>query len=380
MKNFISEFYKEPEIITPDDGAHYFFAYYDLAATANDDKHLCHRVSFMDRLPKENDFLEVGYLENGCFTPIAKTSAFNFQQGALLQFHPSKPETVFYNSFEGGRFATVTHNFKTGERKYTDRPCASISPDGKTGLSVNFGRIFDFRPGYGYAGAEDKNKNVNAPADDGVFLVDMETGAARLILSYAKLAPLSGFSAEEKILINHITFNKKGDRFIMLIRNFPEKGGWSTSMMLSDLHGNSKMILPTEYISHYNWLDDERILVHCTYNGQKGLHLINTETLESREFIHPFLRENDIHCNYSPDGKYIIGDSYPIDGYRTLVAINAGTGELRILLKAATMNVETDIRCDLHARFVYGGKYISFDTVHNGKREIALVSAEALSF
>ena len=35
MKAFISDYYPEPTIITPDDGYHYFFGYYDLPAEQN---------------------------------------------------------------------------------------------------------------------------------------------------------------------------------------------------------------------------------------------------------------------------------------------------------------------------------------------------------
>ena len=39
-----------------------------------------------------------------------------------------------------------------------------------------------------------------------------------------------------------------------------------------------------------------------------------------------------------------------------------------------------DTRCDLHARFIDGGKYISFDTTMNGKRQIAVIPTTALNF
>ena len=146
---FISDFYKNTEIISPDDSYHYFFAYYDMRATASHsgNKHLCHRVPFMDRLPSENDVCEIGYLENKKFYPIDTTSAWNFQQGAMLEYHPIIPDTVIYNVCEDGAFRTVIHNYVSGEKTYTDRATACHSNDGRYGLAVNFGRIFDFRHG-----------------------------------------------------------------------------------------------------------------------------------------------------------------------------------------------------------------------------------------
>ena len=99
---FISEYYEKPQIITPTDGAHYFFGYYDMRATQGK-RHLAHRVQFMDRIPEKEDVAELGYLEDGKFFPFATTTAWNFQQGAMLQYHPFLPDTVYYNVFRDGK-------------------------------------------------------------------------------------------------------------------------------------------------------------------------------------------------------------------------------------------------------------------------------------
>lgn len=389
MENFISEYYSDCEILTPQDGYHYFFGYYDMRATGASGRHLCHRVSFWDRLPTSEDVCEVGYLENGEFFKIGETTAWNFQQGAMLQYHPTRENTVYYNVCENGRFLTVTHNFVTGEKKYADRAVACVSPDGKYGLAVNFGRIYAFRPGYGYAGFADQNADVNAPADDGVFLVDMETGTSRLLLSYAEIAPMSGFDASvAKLLVNHITFNTASDRFVMLVRNFrtEEAPWWLTSMMVGDLEGGVRTVLPMTYVSHYDWTGADTILAHCTVAGEKkGMYEINVDTGAWTEYDMPYFYGDynpDIHCNLSPDGQIIIGDGYPIDGYRYLIAYSLRTGKSRELLRVKTETPRdvVDIRCDLHARFVWNGSHISFDTVHNGRREIALIPVTHLNF
>ena len=389
MEGFISKYYKECKIITPNDGAHYFFGYYDMRATDGSGKHLCHRVPFEDRLPIETDVCEVGYLENGTFYKIGETTAWNFQQGAMLQYHPFLKNTVYYNVCENGKFMCVTHNYETGEKKYAERATACVSPDGKWGLAVNFGRIYDFRPGYGYAGFEDSNRNVNAPTDDGVFLVDMESGKSRMLCSYAALAPISGFDAEKaKLLVNHITFNTSSDRFVMLVRNFMTEYApyWLTSMMVGDLEGNVHTVLPKTYVSHYFWTDAEHILAHCTVEGdKKSMYSVCVTDGSAVEYDMDYFGgsyNTDIHCNTSPDGAYIIGDGYPIDGYRRLMAYSPSDGTERELFRARTYTPSGgwDGRCDLHARFVDGGKHISFDTVHNGRREIAMISCDALDF
>ncbi|MBQ7322253.1 MAG: hypothetical protein IJW99_09160 [Clostridia bacterium] len=389
MEALIGKHADKIKMITPQDGAHYFFAYYDMRATQGEhSRHLAHRVSFMDRLPTADDICQLGTLENGTFVPFAETTAWNFQQGAMLQYHPARKDTVYYNVRENGRFMTVTHDLITGAKTYADRATACISPDGKWGLGVNFGKIYDFRPGYGYAGDENPQRYMDAPAEDGVFLVDMETGISWQLLAYDAMRAIADFDDDQKILVNHITFNTTSDRYVMLVRNFKrpgEKGGWLTSMVIGDLKGNMHTVLSKTMVSHYNWMDAENILVYCAVApDHKGVFRINTTTGEWEEYRMAYndgKGNRDIHCNLSPDGSYFIGDGYPIEGYRALMAYSMKTGRSEQLFAARTdIPAIIDVRCDLHARFVWDGKYISFDTTHNGRREIAVLPSDVLNF
>lgn len=388
-QSFISGYYECPRIITPNDGAHYFFGYYDMRASQGR-RHLAHRVPFMDRLPEKGDVAELGFLEEGRFTPFATTTAWNFQQGAMLQYHPFQKDTVYYNIFLDGRERTVTHNYVTGEKTYTDRATACISPDGRWGMAVNFARIFAFRPGYGYAESVDPHPELCAPADDGIFLTDMESGASRLLVDYPTMAKLCGYGPESKILINHITFNPASDRYVALVRDFPApdkaNGGWVTCIIIGDLHGNVWLIPSHGYASHYIWQDPRHLIIHSSAacKEKKSMYRIHTEDGSFTELDMPYFHlggNGDIHCNLSPDGKYVIGDGYPREGYRWIEALNLETGMTRTLLKSRTVRpVNTDVRCDLHNRFVFDGTCISYDTTENGCRQIALVDLAALSF
>ncbi len=389
MEGFISDFYKNEKIISPvGDGYQYFYGYYDMCpARADGSKHLCHKVRFLDRLPKGDDVAELGYLVDGKFIKFAETTAWNFQQGAMLRYAYPDSDTVYYNVRNSDNtFSTVTHNLASGEKNYTDRAAAAISWDGKYGIGLNFSRIFDFRPGYGYADAPDPYFDVNVPKDDGAFLIDMETGKSKLLLSYTDLEPVSGLPEGSKIMINHVTFNPASNRFVMLVRNFKKPGDkdWRTSMVVSDLEGNTKTLLASTFVSHYWWNDDKTIMVFCQIEDHRGVLIIDCETGETTEIKSPFFEgvgNRDVHCSLSPDGNYIIGDGYPHDGYRELWAYSLKTGKTEILFKSKNLLVRPDdIRCDLHACFIAGGKYISFDVTHNDKREVAIVDTSALNF
>ena len=265
---------------------------------------------------------------------------------------------------------------------------ACVSPDGKWGLSVNFGRIFAFRPGYGYAAFKDENADVNHPENDGIYLTDMQSGKSTLLINYKALGPIAGFSENQKILVNHITFNRTSDRFVALVRNFRTSDvTWSTSMVIGDLKGNCFTVIKNSYVSHYNWINGSDIIAHCRPNGYEkaSMYNINVDTKKITEYDMPYFNEDhngDIHCSISPDGNYIIGDGYPRDGYRLLWGYSLKTGESRLLLKAVTREdiAMGDFRCDLHARFILDGSFITFDTTKDGRRDIVLIPTTALDF
>ena len=388
MIDIKSDFASEIKIITPKDEYFYFFGYYDVRATGANGRHLCHRTTFMDRIPEADDVCELGYLEDGKFVKFAETRAWNFQQGAMLEYHPTKENTVFYNTIMNGKFVTAIHNIESGEIRYADRPSATHSHDGKYALSVNFGRIFAFRKGYGYAGAVDEYADVCVPEDDGVFYVDLETGKSRLLVSYRDLLAESGFRDNEKVLVNHITLCPSADKYVMLVRAMWENGkGWDTSMMVGDLSGGLKTLLYRTYVSHYYWLSPDTIVAHTTLDGDKtralytvDAHTGKTEAVKSF-FFESGRRSSDIHCSLSPDGRYIVGDGYPVDGYRPLLSIDLKTGKSKIILEAKSPDpAHPDIRCDLHARFVYNGEYVSFDTTaDDGRREVAIFPIKYLA-
>jgi hypothetical protein len=121
--------------ISPNDGQHYFFGYYDIPAFSKDDaKHLCNRVNFWDRFPTKNDVAEIGIIDikNGKWDKLAETGAFNFQQGCMLQWNPQNPDTeIIYNIRDGEEYRAVIHNIETKKIRTLPRAIANVSKDGK---------------------------------------------------------------------------------------------------------------------------------------------------------------------------------------------------------------------------------------------------------
>lgn len=359
---------------------HYYFGYYDVPAYSPDERyHLVHRTGFCDRLPKPDDTAMIGLIDRqtGQFTALAETTAWNFQQGAMLQWSPLRPgEEILYNARVEGVCRGVRLDLRTGGMKLLELPIANVAAHGRDALSVSFGRMFAFRPGYGYAGAEDARRHIDAPHDDGVFRIDLETGAARLILSMqqieAVVRPLSKGGAG-KLLINHITFNPDGTRFVMLVRYFPEPGQkWGTSVLTANADGTGLQQLSDGFTmaSHYHWRSPDTLLIYA--NGPAGHQLYEwKDRTEEKAVVDIGYFRGDGHCSYSPDREWILYDSYP-DGNRMqhLYLHHRASGKQMTLGSYYAMPAEIDMRCDLHPRWSPSGKRISFDSTHEGSRQV----------
>jgi len=368
--------------ITPDDEYHYFFGYYDLQPYDKSGKyHLTHRVKFADRLPLDSDICEIGVIEinSGRFIKVGETTAWNFQQGAFLNWFSDT--SVVYNTFINGELRAVVKDLNGETIKVISRPLASLSEDKKWGLSINFARIFSFRPGYGYAAAIDEYSEENVPKDDGVYIVDMQSGDSKLLISYADIVskyPELPYT-EKKLVINHVTFNPSATKFIMLLRNFPDDStNKRTQLLVVDFAKNIEKITDYQVNSHYSWKNDDEFMIWSVLEQGKGVYFFNLKTGERLKLGNEILEKDDIHCMFSPNRKCFIGDSYPyVDGYRHIYKYNFIDGSVEDLFKVKHDEPKIgDIRCDLHARFHYDSKTVSFDSFCGENRAIYQLGLE----
>lgn len=90
---------------------------------------------------------------------------------------------------------------------------------------MDFRRLNDTRPGYGYAGVPDPNRDVLAPENAGIWRIDMQSGVQSLIFSFADAVkiPFAGrpdadFKPASKHWFNHLLCNTDGTRLFFLHR------------------------------------------------------------------------------------------------------------------------------------------------------------------
>ena len=204
---------------------HHFFGYYDKCPWDATGRYvLALETGFSDRPPGPEDNAAVGMVdpaESGRWIPLAETVAWNWQQGAMLQWLPADAERlIIYNARQGHRFVSVVRDVQSGATRTLPRLVYAVSRDGRSALTLNFSRLHHCRPGYGYAGLPDPGLDHPAPEEDGIWWMDLETGQSRQIVSLGTVAALDPLPSMggAKHWFNHLQFNTDDSRFVFLHR------------------------------------------------------------------------------------------------------------------------------------------------------------------
>ena len=118
-------------------------------------------------------------------------------------------------------------NIRSGETCTLPRPVYAISHDGNHALSLNFSRLSDVRPGYGYISSQDACNGELSPDNDGIYLMDLPTGNERLIVSLKEIAEYDyqNNMSSAKHWFDHLLFSPDNSRFVFFHRWVQAKQG-----------------------------------------------------------------------------------------------------------------------------------------------------------
>ena len=183
--------FSEPIQLIDNGKEHLFASYYGINSFSADQRYATVlETDIKHRLPTEDDPATLGMvdLETQEFISLAETRAWNFQQGCMAHWLGSSPDSlIIYNDLRDGKFVSIIMNVHTKkEVKTIPYPVSAVSPNGKEAVSINFARLRITRSDYGYGGeGQDARSDARFPENDGLFLVDLETGEGKLILSIA---------------------------------------------------------------------------------------------------------------------------------------------------------------------------------------------------
>lgn len=290
----------------------------------------------------------------------------------MLQWVPGSRTKVVWNDREGGRFVCRVLDVETREKRTIPCPIYTLSPDGRTAVAPDFARVQDMRPGYGYAGLADAHRDEMAPADSGIFSIDLATGERELIISLAEVARFGEPDASmkgAKHYFNHLLFNTDGSRFVFLHRWRPGgRGGFRTRMLTASPEGKDLSVVdPSGKTSHFIWRDRAHILAWTRPRGKgSGFYLFEDRTGRFEQVGARVMTQNG-HCTYLPGSEWILNDTYPDRKNREqhVYLYHVPTGGRVTLGRFRSPGEYTgEWRSDTHPRASGDGRKVVIDSAH----------------
>ena len=377
--------------ISPDDSAHeYFFGYYDKSPWDASDRYmLCLRAkdTWSDVSPKEKAdiiLIDTSLPEDDAnrVRKIAETSAWNVQQSCMLQWlGPDFSSRILFNDYRDGKYVTVIKEIENGEERVIPAPVYTVSADGRTALTLDFSRLYNLRPGYGYYNVPEETKGIALPDATAVRKIDLATGKVTDLLTYKGFATFQPRPEMQEAgsvhKVNHLMLSPSGERCMVLYRWFVGERKYTRLVTFDTADGKNMYVLSDDdMVSHCFWKDDEHILAfENKKDGGSGYYLMKDKT---QEYSHCWPQlSNDGHPSYSPDRSLIVTDTYPDRARIAEVKLMDGDEtkpDVKVIARVfAPFKYDNDTRCDLHPRWNHAGDKICFDSVFEGHRGLYVV-------
>ena len=303
---------------------HHFFGYIGQCRTvpwnANDRYILGMEIERIDRMPRPEEaavIILVDTKQENRIIRIEKTHAWNPQQGTMFYWNPQAARTQFFfndRDLESGKVFTVLYDVEKRARirEYRDDKApignGGVAQNGGAFLGLNYGRLARLRQVTGYPGALDWSKDENAPKNDGIFVVDVKTGARRLLVSYRQLADQLKRRhpdiEDTALFINHTLWNREGDRVYFFVRgNWDGRGGRKINRPCSIHIDGTALTLHDMHIGgHPEWAEGQLLI------GKRGdsqvLYDVDRKKVVGQLGTPEIFPSPEGDISLSPDGKW----------------------------------------------------------------------------
>ncbi len=371
----------------------FFFGYYDKSPWDSSDRYLLcvsARDTWSQPSPRETaDILlidtKLPRAHAGRVKKIAQTSAWNVQQSCMLQWlGPDFSSRVLYNDCRNGQYVSVVLDIQSGKERVVPAAVYTVAGDGKTALTLDFSRLYNLRPGYGYYNVPEATEGVALPDATAVWKVDLERGEVSGLLTYKDFAR---FQPRPEMLrpgavhkVNHLMLSPDGKRFAVLYRWFVGRRKY-TRLLTCNVDGTGLYNLSDDdMVSHCCWKDEKTILAFANKkDGGPGYYLMEDR---SQAYVRCWPQiAGDGHPSYSPDREWVVFDSYPDRARMQEVRIAKDTDvqgrSVKVLARVfSPFRYDNDTRCDLHPRWNHAGDRVCFDGVFEGRRGMYTVSVD----
>lgn len=364
----------------------YYFGFHDKSPFSFDERYiLANKIEIPLRMPKAEDELAVGYWNEdlSAYTEVKKTRAWNYHKGCRLQWLGDNSRQFIFNNVSNEKLSALIYDVNGKFVKDINFPIDTVSHNGKYATSFSYERLNRYMPGYGYYYQDEPYFEENDSENTGLFLIDIEKNTKKLIVSLKQIAAIQ----PEKTMNNahhyvtHTEFSPNDERVAFLHRwTYEDPDKRYTRLVTCKLDGSDIQISATSgMVSHYVWDEKHGILAYAQVNGIDGHYIFDDYKMKNSIRVAPNLN-SDGHQSYVPNEDEFVTDTYPDKRRHAkiyLCNIKSKENELIADLKSPKQfqspNIYTHWACDLHPRVSPTGKYVSFDSVHNGERAFCVM-------
>ena len=402
---------------------HHFFGYYNKSVWDRSNRYvLANKVDVMVKDTQIDDALEIGFYdlkdETNYFNKIGSTTTWNWQMGNQSQWleGPNGPQVIF--NIRGNNpanpypeFSSRIVDLESGVSRELPLPVYVTAFNGKYALSVDYKRLFITHETIGYQAEHQYENMESAPDDDGIYNMDIALGEYSLICSYQRLKEFSYVDSMEKAThwVSHIEISPNSERILLLHRwseRVEDETCFLHRLITMNPDGSDMVLLEcsdhplpqleenfdanavntfdyekSEYqISHPTWRNNRQIMVWGPHNGKIHYHLYEDKTNNVKVIGADVLTENG-HMTYSPDGNWLLSDTYPDDktNERILFLYHMESG---LRYDIGSFYADPDLgkinRCDLHPRWDNSGTKVCIDSVHENERQMYIIDVSKI--
>jgi hypothetical protein len=362
------------------DGEECFFGYYGLQPWSKDGRrHLLHRR----REGRAAIEICVHDAVSGTVTVLAETRAWNYQQGAMTQWLDlDGVESVVFNDVIGRQLGCRMIG-ADGRETALNWPIQALRPGTAEAISLNYRRLAQLRPEYGYHVEVDNFAPDQVLESDGLWCLRLDTGQAQLCVSLRELAEAAPAAMTgDRHKVNHVVYSPRGGQFAFLHRWLGPRGKFSRLYVAKADGTNLRLLLDHRMVSHVAWRDDATLLAYARAPERGDRYYLIDVSTGSYEVLGEGTldRFGDGHPSYSPDRRWVVTDSYPDRSRMSrLILCNVDNGRVvEVGAFHSPLRFDGPNRCDLHPRWSPSGTEISIDSVHEGRRGIYAINVRKL--
>tara|TARA_B100001142_G_scaffold285863_1_gene300466 strand:+ start:1520 stop:2671 length:1152 start_codon:yes stop_codon:yes gene_type:complete len=353
---------------------HYYVGYYDIDPLHEETAEiLCHRIDAKFTKDIEPEYGDIGLISplDGNFTKLTETRALNWQLASRAQW--LNKDSIIFNDIENEMQVSKVLDITTKKIiKTYERPFWAISPNGRYGTSLNFQRIKQRRPGYGYKGS-----NIDQEKER-IVLFELNTGVNKFVFDLEEIFEEINFDAKNNDpYLNHIAWSPCSTKLLTIfhyedrINNKPR----CVFPIVFDLSTNAWNLIDTSgFFSHHVWLNDNDLLAYIEHKNNTKFCIWNKK--DGWIALNGSIPSTDGHPSPVLENEKIIIDSYPnrlgkMRLYLASVNPNHRFKEIGYVMNIA--QYKGPLRCDLHPRFSNKHSTVICDIPGRNGRRILII-------